>query len=87
MYPSLHSTQGKAERRILLVATMRDEGPFILEWVAYHLATGFTDVVICSNGCIDESPALLDRLQELGLITHLVNDCGPADKPQLAARA
>jgi hypothetical protein len=87
MDPSLHSARGKAGRRILLVATMRDEGPFVLEWVAYHLATGFTDVVICSNDCVDESPALLGRLQELGFVTHLVNDCGPGDKPQLAAYA
>jgi hypothetical protein len=66
---------------------MRNEGPYVLEWVAYHVATGFTDLVICSNDCVDESPALLGRLQDLGLLTHVVNDCGPADKPQLAAYA
>jgi Glycosyl transferase family 2 len=76
-----------AERRILLVATMRNEGPFILEWVAYHRAIGFTDLVICTNDCIDGSPALLDPLQELGLATHLANPVGPEDKAQLAAYA
>src|SRR5918993_5997334 len=60
-------------RRIVLVSTMRNEGPHILEWVAYHLAVGFTDIVICTNDCIDESPLLLDRLQQLGLVTHLAN--------------
>src|SRR5215218_9279139 len=87
MRSSSSSAQRKAGRRILLVATMRNEGPYVLEWVAYHLATGFTDLVICSNDCVDESPALLGRLQDLGLLTHVVNDCGPADKPQLAAYA
>ena len=73
--------------RVLLAATMRNEGPYILEWVAHHLATGFTDIVICTNDCVDGSPALLDRLQELRVVTHLVNKVGPRDKAQLAAYA
>lgn len=71
--------------RFLLVAAMRNEGPFILEWIAYHLAIGFTDFVICTNDCADETPALLDSLQERGLVNHL--PVGPADKAQLAAYA
>ena len=71
--------------RVLLAATMRNEGPYILEWVAHHLATGFTDIVICTNDCVDGSPALLDRLHELGVITHLVHKVGPRDQAQLAA--
>ena len=76
-----------AARRILLVATMRDEGPFILEWVAYHRAIGFTDIVVCSNDCVDGSPALLDRLQALGVVTHLPVSVAPGEKAQLAAYA
>lgn len=74
-------------RRILLVGTMRNEGPFILEWVAFHLGIGFTDLVICTNDCVDASPLLLDRLQALGLVTHLPIVSGPEDRPQLAAYA
>ena len=74
-------------RRILLVATMRNEGPFILEWVTYHRAIGFTDIVICTNDCDDGSPDLLSRLQELGLVTHLHRDVEPGDKAQLSAYA
>lgn len=58
-------------RRILLVATMRNEGPYILEWLAYHRAIGFGDVIVCTNDCVDGSPELLDRLEQLGLLTHL----------------
>ena len=72
-------------RRIVLVSTMRNEGPYILEWVAYHLAVGFTDIVICTNDCVEESPLLLDRLQELGLVTHLASEVGPEEEPQLVA--
>jgi hypothetical protein len=73
--------------RILLVTTMRNEGPYILEWLAHHLAIGFTDVVICTNDCIDGSPELLARLQDLGVVTHLPSEAGPQEKPQLAAYA
>jgi hypothetical protein len=72
-------------RRIVLVATMRNEGPFILEWVAYHRAVGFTDIVICTNDCIDESPLLLARLQDLGCAIHVANRVGPGGEAQLLA--
>jgi Glycosyl transferase family 2 len=64
---------------------MRNEGPFILEWVAYHLAVGFTDIVICTNDCVDESPLLLERLQELAPVIHLANPVRPDEEPQLVA--
>src|SRR5689334_14422877 len=72
------SAQIRPQRRILLAATMRNEGPYILEWVAYHLAIGFTDLAICTNDCVDASPALLERLEELRLVTHLANPVVPA---------
>jgi hypothetical protein len=76
---------GPQRRRIVLVATMRNEGPFILEWVAYHLAVGFTEIVICTNDCVDESPRLLERLHEVLPVAHLANPVGPDEEPQLAA--
>ncbi len=74
-------------RRILLVATMRDEGPFVLEWAAYHLLIGFTDLVVCSNDCVDASPALLDRLATMAPLTHLRTRTVAGGKPQLEAYA
>ncbi len=51
----------------------------LLEWLAHHLAVGFTDFLIFSNDCQDGTDAMLERLQETGRITHLRND-GPHDK-------
>ncbi|WP_375419826.1 glycosyltransferase family 2 protein [uncultured Sphingomonas sp.] len=74
-------------QRIALVATMRNEGPFILEWVAYHRHIGFTEMLVCTNDCVDGSPDLLDLLERRGLVRHL--RCSPAanDKAQLHAYA
>ena len=64
-------TEPGAARRIALVATLRNEGPFIVEWVAYHRLIGFTDVIVCTNDCEDASPELLDALAARGLVEHI----------------
>ncbi|MCR9150399.1 MAG: FkbM family methyltransferase [Rhodobacteraceae bacterium] len=62
-----------ADPRILVATCMKDEGPFILEWVAWTKAIGVTDIVVFSNDCSDGSDRLLDRLDAMGEITHLPN--------------
>nr|WP_252731442.1 glycosyltransferase family 2 protein [Lentibacter algarum] len=59
--------------------TVRNEAAFLLEWLAHHQAVGFTDFLVLSNDCDDGTDAMLDRLAELGHITHIRND-GPYDK-------
>ena len=52
---------------------MRDEGPYLLEWVAYHRIIGFTDFLIYTNDYRDGTGLLLDRLQLNGIVTHVRN--------------
>jgi len=59
--------------RALIVTSMRDEGPFILEWLAHHKAIGFTDFLVYSNDCEDGTDAMLDRLAEMGELAHVRN--------------
>ncbi|MFY9211200.1 MAG: glycosyltransferase family 2 protein, partial [Aestuariivita sp.] len=35
--------------KFLAVMTVRNEGAFLLEWLAHHRATGFTDFLVFSN--------------------------------------
>lgn len=65
-------------QRVLAVLTVRNEGAFLLEWLAHHRAVGFTDFLVLSNDCQDGTDAMLDRLERLGWLTHLRND-GPHD--------
>ncbi|MDU9003478.1 glycosyltransferase family 2 protein [Sedimentitalea todarodis] len=65
--------------RFLAVLTVRNEGAFLLEWLAHHRAVGFTDFLVFSNDCRDGTDAMLDRLAEMGWLTHVRND-GPYDK-------
>ncbi|MEX0349765.1 MAG: glycosyltransferase family 2 protein [Paracoccaceae bacterium] len=65
--------------RYLAVLTVRNEGAFLLDWLAHHQAAGFTDFLVFSNDCQDGTDAMLDRLEEMGHLTHLRNG-GPYDK-------
>ena len=65
--------------RILAILTVRNEGAFLLEWLAHHRAVGFTDFLVFSNDCQDGTDAILDRLDHLGQLTHIRND-GPYGK-------
>lgn len=62
--------------RILAITTMRNEAPFILEWIAYYQQIGITDFLIYSNDCDDGTDLLLDRLAELGVVAHERNHSG-----------
>src|SRR5882757_6448938 len=71
--------------RALLVLTVKNEAAFLLEWLAHHRACGFTDLLAFSNDCSDGTDLMLDRLAEMGWLTHVRND-GPHDEgPQWAA--
>ncbi|MEM1237348.1 MAG: glycosyltransferase family 2 protein [Pseudomonadota bacterium] len=59
--------------RITSVTCMRNEAPFILEWVAYHRLIGVNDIIVFSNACTDGTDLILERLDELGLVRHLPN--------------
>ena len=64
--------------RALAILCQRNEGAFLLDWIAHHQAVGFSDFLIYSNDCQDGSDALLDRLAARGLVQHARND-GPHD--------
>ncbi|MDP2084061.1 MAG: glycosyltransferase family 2 protein, partial [Gemmobacter sp.] len=66
---------------------MKNEGPFILEWLAWHRAIGVQDFLIYTNDCTDGTDTFLMLLQDKGLVQHRVNPFVPggALKPQHAA--
>lgn len=59
--------------RFTIVTAMKNEGPYILEWIAHHLAIGFEHFIVVTNDCEDGTNEILERLQELGHVTLLIN--------------
>lgn len=66
----------------VLISSMKDEGPFILEWVAHHLVLGFDRICVASNDCRDGSDRLLAALAAARFIEHLPNEVAAGDIPQ-----
>ena len=62
--------------KITAVTCVKNEGPFLLEWIAYNRVIGVTDFLFYSNDCTDGTDTLLDALADRGIVRHLPN---PAD--------
>lgn len=73
--------------RTCIVTTMKNEGPFILEWLAWHRAIGVEDFLVYTNDCTDGTDTMLEMLQAKGLVQHRPNPWQPGGdlKPQHAA--
>ena len=69
----------------VIIACMKNEGPFLLEWIAFHRAIGFHHFLIYTNDCSDGTDVLLDRLAEMGILTHIDNSNWKGNSPQVSA--
>ena len=65
--------EGGNEMRITAVTCVKNEGPFLLEWIAFNRLIGVTDHLFYSNDCDDGTDTLLDALADRGLCQHLPN--------------
>lgn len=59
--------------RITAVTCVKNEGPFLLEWIAFNRLIGVTDFLFYSNDCSDATDRLLNALQARGIVQHLPN--------------
>lgn len=66
----------------VIVGCMKNEAPYIIEWVAYHRAIGVDNFLIYTNDCSDGTSEILDRLQDLGVLQHRNNDTWKGNSPQ-----
>lgn len=67
--------------KFIIVTPMKNEGPFLMEWVAHNLAIGADEIVVFSNDCTDGTDELLDRLSAIGKVRHFENS-SRAPSPQ-----
>ena len=56
---------------ILGLTCLRDDGPYIVEWLAHHLAVGFDRMLVLSHDCTDGSAELLGALAQDARIAHV----------------
>ncbi|MEN8837279.1 MAG: glycosyltransferase family 2 protein [Celeribacter marinus] len=76
----------RGDNSVAIVTCMKNEGPFILEWLAYHRAIGIEGFLVYTNDCTDGTDTFLDLLQAKGYVQHRDNPFKGTDlKPQHAA--
>lgn len=76
------SVRRTGDRLRTIVCTVKNEGPFFLEWLAYHRLIGFNRFVIFSNDCTDGTHEILQALDGAGLIHHFDNSELSTDLPE-----
>lgn len=83
----LHTARAsiKPRRKVCMMSTIRNEGIYVLEWIAYHRSLGVEHFFIYSNDNNDCSDVLLSALQAEGLITFIDNAVLPGMSAQTKA--
>jgi hypothetical protein len=70
---------------IHLVSTLKNEGPWLVEWIAHYRLQGVTGFTLFSNDCTDGTNLVLNRLDRLRIVRHFDNPTGPGMDPQRRA--
>ena len=73
--------------RLAIGAIFKNEGPYILEWVAYHRVLGIDRFFVADNASDDGSTELLAALDRAGILDHIPFPGTPGQPPQLPAYA
>lgn len=74
-------------KKICLVTSIRNEGIYILEWLAYYKAIGVENFFIYSNDNNDGSDSLLEALAQAGEIVWIKNEKVEKSSPQFISFA
>lgn len=65
-----------------VVTSIKDEGPWFLEWLAHYKAIGAENIFVYSNNARLEDNNLLNILAEHGEIFWILNEVEPSTSPQ-----
>ncbi len=71
-------------QRFLVATGMRNEGPFIVEWVCWYRMLGF-EILVATNDCSDHSTDLLKAFERAGWLTHAPHKPREGQPPQKSA--
>lgn len=74
------TTANQARYRFAIVAIVKNERPYLAEWIAYHRLIGFEHFYIADHGSTDGTDLLLAKWQRQGLVT--VRQWEPEEKAQ-----
>lgn len=71
--------------RVAVVSAMKNEGPFVLDWIAHNRAIGIANHLVYTNDCEDGTDHLLDLLRDAGVARRDNDYRSAGTDPQHAA--
>jgi hypothetical protein len=71
----------------MLCAIVKNEAPYLVEWVAWHRMIGFDRIAIYENDSTDATPDILGRMRRIGLIDAHIPWSNIPGSPQFLAYA
>jgi hypothetical protein len=80
--PAAHRPLPMGSTGNVIVGCMKNEAPYIVEWIAYHRAIGVDNFLIYTNDCSDGTSEILSRLDAMGIVHHRDNDNWKGNSPQ-----
>src|SRR5215469_13849525 len=57
--------------KISIGAILRDEAPYIIEWIAFHKVIGVDHFFLYDNDSRDGTSEILQRLEQAGIVTRI----------------
>ncbi len=61
------------QRQVCIVTAMKNEGAFLIDWLAHHRALGIKQFLVFSNDCADGTDTLLNMLADEEILEHRQN--------------
>jgi len=68
--------------RLALGAIVKNEAPYLIDWLAWHQALGFTDFIIADNDSTDGTTDILKALERAEILTQLTFSSRHHKRPQ-----
>lgn len=62
-----------AGRRVTVITAMKNEGPYIVDWIAHNRAIGIDNFLVYTNDCSDGTERVLDALAQQGILQRRDN--------------
>lgn len=70
---------------LAIMAAVKNEGPYLLEWIAYHRSLGVDAFFLADNNSSDETTDILKALHGAGIVVRIPFADVPAGSVQIAA--
>lgn len=69
-------TLGSSTMKLGICAIVKDEGPYLSEWIEHHKLIGFDTILLYNDHSTDDTQCVLDSYAEQGFVLRVPDDIG-----------